>query len=123
MIVPAAEWLAKIRAAAAARQDPDFAIIARTDANADMGFEEAVARSNAALAAGADIAFLEAPQTMDEVAAAPKRIKGPCLLNVVRGGNLHQDIFEIYPNTRRMNCAAVGGCTNSEVWPKPPEVF
>ena len=50
------------------------------------GFEEAIERANSALANGADVAFVEAPQTMEEVAAVPKRVKGPCLLNVVRGG-------------------------------------
>jgi 2-methylisocitrate lyase-like PEP mutase family enzyme len=85
-IVPREEWLAKIRAAAAARRSADFTIIARTDARAVAGFDEAVARGNAALAAGADMIFLEAPQTMDEVAAVPRLVKGPCLLNVVRGG-------------------------------------
>jgi 2-methylisocitrate lyase-like PEP mutase family enzyme len=85
-IVPREDWLAKIRAAAASRQDPDFLIIARTDSRAVVNFEEAVARSNAALEAGADMAFLEAPQTMEEIAAVPKRVRGPCLLNVVWGG-------------------------------------
>ena len=80
------DYVAKIRAAADARRDPDFVIIARTDGRAKLGFEEAVHRCNAALAAGADIAFLEAPQTMEEVAGAPKAINGPCLLNVVRAG-------------------------------------
>ena len=61
-------------------------IIARTDARAVAGLDEAVARANAALAAGADMAFVEAPQTMEELAAVPKRVAGPCLLNVVRGG-------------------------------------
>ena len=61
-------------------------IIARTDARAVAGFDEALARANAALAAGADMAFVEAPQTMEELAAVPKRVAGPCLLNVVRGG-------------------------------------
>jgi 2-methylisocitrate lyase-like PEP mutase family enzyme len=51
-----------------------------------MGFEEAVKRMNAALAAGADMAFLEAPQTLEEIAAVPRLVKGPCLLNVVWGG-------------------------------------
>jgi 2-methylisocitrate lyase-like PEP mutase family enzyme len=51
-----------------------------------IGFEEAVARMNAALAAGADMAFLEAPQTIAEVEAVPLLVKGPCLLNVVSGG-------------------------------------
>ena len=85
-IVPREDWLAKIRAAAASRRDPDFTIIARTDARAVAGFDEAVARANAALAAGADMAFVEAPQTLEEVAAVPRLVNGPCLLNVVRGG-------------------------------------
>ena len=85
-IVPREDWLAKIRAAVAMRPDPDFVVIARTDSRAVAGFDEAVARCNAALAAGADIAFLEAPRTMEEVAAVPQRVKGPCLYNLVKGG-------------------------------------
>jgi 2-methylisocitrate lyase-like PEP mutase family enzyme len=85
-IVPREDWLAKIRAAASARRSPDFLVIARTDSRAVAGFDEAIARANAALAAGADMAFVEAPQTMEEVAAVPRLVKGPCLLNVVRGG-------------------------------------
>jgi 2-methylisocitrate lyase-like PEP mutase family enzyme len=85
-IVPLPEYLAKIRAAAEARRNPDTLIIARTDARAVAGFDEAVRRMNAALDAGADVAFLEAPQTMEETAAIPHKVKGPCLLNVVRGG-------------------------------------
>ncbi|MCA0304097.1 MAG: isocitrate lyase/PEP mutase family protein [Proteobacteria bacterium] len=85
-IVPREDWLAKIRAAASARTNPDFTIIARTDARAKMGFDEAVTRANLALAAGADMAFVEAPQTMEEVANVPKLVRGPCLLNVVYGG-------------------------------------
>jgi 2-methylisocitrate lyase-like PEP mutase family enzyme len=85
-IVSREDYVAKIRAAVAARRDADFMIIARTDARAVAGLEEAVARANAALAAGADMAFVEAPQTMEELAAVPKQVRGPCLLNVVRGG-------------------------------------
>jgi 2-methylisocitrate lyase-like PEP mutase family enzyme len=85
-IVPREDWLAKLRAAAAARRDRDFAIIARTDALAVAGFDEAIARANAALAVGADMAFVEAPQTIEEVAAVPRLVRGPCLLNVVLGG-------------------------------------
>jgi 2-methylisocitrate lyase-like PEP mutase family enzyme len=85
-IVPRDEYIAKIRAALAARRNSDFMIIARTDARAVAGLDEAIARANAALTAGADMAFVEAPQTMDELAAVPKRVAGPCLLNVVRGG-------------------------------------
>jgi len=80
------DYIAKIRAAAAARRDGDFLIIARTDSRAVAGFDEAIARANAALAAGADMAFVEAPQTQEEVAAVPRLVNGPCLLNVVWGG-------------------------------------
>ena len=84
---PLEDYLAKIRAAAAARRSPDFLIIARTDSARRRrlrrgGRAAPMPRSQA----GADIAFVEAPQTMDEVATVPKLVKGPCLLNVVRGG-------------------------------------
>ena len=87
------DYLAKIRAAADARRDKDFIIIARTDSRAKLGFEEAVRRCNAALEAGADVAFLEAPQTIEEVTAAPSQISGPCLLNIVRGGKTPEVSF------------------------------
>jgi carboxyvinyl-carboxyphosphonate phosphorylmutase len=80
------DYTAKIRAAVAARRDPHFVIIARTDARAVAGLDEAIARANEALAAGADMAFVEAPQSLEEIAAVPRRVNGPCLLNVVRGG-------------------------------------
>ncbi|MEM9059110.1 MAG: oxaloacetate decarboxylase [Pseudomonadota bacterium] len=86
VIIPLEEFLAKVRAAAAARTDPDFKIIARTDANAVSGFEEAVRRCNAALAAGADIVFLEAPKTEEELSAVAQRVNGPCLFNLVLRG-------------------------------------
>ena len=85
-VIPVDDYIAKIRAAASARTSPDFLIIARTDSRAMLGFEEAIKRGNAALAAGADMVFVEAPQTMEEVSSIPKLIKGPCLLNVVYRG-------------------------------------
>jgi 2-methylisocitrate lyase-like PEP mutase family enzyme len=95
-IIPREDYVAKIRAAIAARRDPNFTIIARTDARAVAGLDEAITRANAALASGADMAFVEAPQTDEEVAEAPQTdeevaeaprlVDGPCLLNVVRGG-------------------------------------
>jgi len=85
-IIPRADFIAKIRAAAAAKQDRDFVLIARTDSRAVAGLDEAVARCNEALEAGADMAFLEAPQTLEEVALVPKLVRGPCMLNVVWGG-------------------------------------
>ena len=92
-IVSLDDYLAKIRAAVAAKRDPDFFIIARTDSRAVLGFEEAVRRANAALAVGADMAFVEAPQTMEEVAAVPRLVKGPCLLNVVWRGKTPEIAF------------------------------
>jgi 2-methylisocitrate lyase-like PEP mutase family enzyme len=86
VIVPLDEFLPKIRAAVAARTDPDFKIIARTDSRAPIGFDEAIARANAALGAGADIAFIEAPRTLEEIRAVPKLVNGPCLFNLVYGG-------------------------------------
>ena len=85
-IVSREEFISKIRAAVAARRDPDFIIIARTDARAVVDLQEAVARANAALAAGADLAFVEAPQTLDEIMAIPRLVNGPCMLNLVPGG-------------------------------------
>ncbi|HXQ65327.1 MAG TPA: isocitrate lyase/PEP mutase family protein [Alphaproteobacteria bacterium] len=85
-IISLEDYLAKIRAAASAKKSPDFVIIARTDSRASQGLEEAVRRANASLDAGADMAFIEAPQTAEEVAAIPRLVKGPCLLNVVWGG-------------------------------------
>src|SRR5262245_49634896 len=73
-IVPRDDFVAKIRAAVAAKHTADFMIIARTDARAVAGLDEAVERANAAMAAGADMAFVEAPQTMEELAAVPRRV-------------------------------------------------
>jgi 2-methylisocitrate lyase-like PEP mutase family enzyme len=86
VIAPLDDYVAKIRAAVSAKVDPDFLVIARTDSRAVLGFDEALKRANAALEAGADMAFIEAPQTREEVAAVPKLVKGPCLLNMVWRG-------------------------------------
>ncbi len=85
-LVPLEDYVAKIRAAANARRDPDFVIIARTDARAVAGFEEAIRRANASFDAGADMAFVEAPESAEEVAAVPRLVRGPCLLNMVWRG-------------------------------------
>lgn len=86
VLVSADAFARKIAAAAYARGSGDILIVARTDARAAHGIEEAVRRGNAALDAGADIVFIEAPQTLEEIAAAPGLVHGPCLLNMVRGG-------------------------------------
>jgi 2-methylisocitrate lyase-like PEP mutase family enzyme len=85
-IIPLDDYIAKIRAAVSVKANKNFTIIARTDSRAVLGFEEAIRRANAALDAGADIAFVEAPQTMEEVRQVPKLVHGPCFLNIVWKG-------------------------------------
>lgn len=86
VIIALDDYVAKIRAAVSAKVDPNFLIIARTDSRAVLGYEEAIRRANAALEAGADMAFVEAPQTLEETANVPKLVKGPCMLNMVWKG-------------------------------------
>jgi 2-methylisocitrate lyase-like PEP mutase family enzyme len=85
-VVPRETFYANIRAAVSARRDPDFLIIARSDARAVAGLDEAIERVNTALKLGADLAFVEATTTLEEISQVPRRVKGPCLLNVVPGG-------------------------------------
>jgi len=86
VVIALDDYVAKIRAAVSAKVDPDFLIIARTDSRAVLGYEEAIRRANAAIEAGADMAFVEAPQTLEETANVPKLVKGPCMLNMVWRG-------------------------------------
>ncbi|GAB5373920.1 MAG: isocitrate lyase/PEP mutase family protein [Acuticoccus sp.] len=85
-IAPADEYVKKIKAAVWARKDPDLLIIARSDARARLGFEEAVRRVNMAIDAGADVGFVEAPESMEEIEKIPQLVKGPTMINIVRGG-------------------------------------
>jgi 2-methylisocitrate lyase-like PEP mutase family enzyme len=85
-----------IAAAVAARGSDDFIVVARTDAVATDGLDEAIDRANAALDVGADVAFVEALTTIDDIAAVPTRVHGPCLLNIVPGGKTPvRDMAEI----------------------------
>jgi 2-methylisocitrate lyase-like PEP mutase family enzyme len=85
-VVNRAHFTSLVTAAVEARVSEEFVIVARTDAVATDGLDEAVDRANAALDAGADVAFVEAPTSLDDVAAVPNRVHGPCLLNIVPGG-------------------------------------
>ena len=76
----------RIKAAADARVDSDVMIVARTDAIALEGFEAALERAERDREAGADILFVEAPQSEAELGQAPKRLGVPCLANMVEGG-------------------------------------
>jgi 2-methylisocitrate lyase-like PEP mutase family enzyme len=79
-------FISLIRSAVEARQSDNFVIVARTDAVATNGLSEAVDRVNEAIAVGADVAFVEALESMEQVAQVPKEVIGPCLLNVVPSG-------------------------------------
>ena len=76
----------RIKAAADARVDSDVMIVARTDAIALEGFEAALERAERYREAGADILFVEAPQSEAELGQVPKRLGVPCLANMVEGG-------------------------------------
>lgn len=84
-IVPVAEMVGKIKAAADARSN-GVVIIARTDARAVDGFDAAIDRAGRYLEAGADMTFVEAPETLEEIELIPKLLKAPQILNIVLGG-------------------------------------
>jgi 2-methylisocitrate lyase-like PEP mutase family enzyme len=85
-VIPAAEMVTKIKAAVDTRRDGDLLIIARTDAIAPEGFEEAIARASAYREAGADVTFVEAPTSMEQIADIPRLLPWPQLINIVLGG-------------------------------------
>ncbi|NBU43250.1 MAG: carboxyvinyl-carboxyphosphonate phosphorylmutase [Betaproteobacteria bacterium] len=85
-VIATEEMLGKIRAACDARRDADLMIMARTDAAAVHGFEAAIERAQRFAEAGADILFVEAVTTLDEVRALPQRLSAPQLINMVIGG-------------------------------------
>jgi len=85
-VIPADEMLIKLRAALDARRDPDFVIIARTDARAIEGLDAALERAGRYAEAGADVIFIEAPQTVDELARIAKAVPHPQLANMLVGG-------------------------------------
>ncbi len=85
-LIPVAEMEAKVRAAVDARHDDDFMIIARTDAIAVEGFEPALERARRYEAAGADMLFVEAPRTGEQLAAVAKRFSVPALFNMSASG-------------------------------------
>lgn len=85
-VIPAAEMAVKIRAATDARRDADTLIMARTDARAIEGLDAAIDRARAYREAGADIIFLEAPESAAELARVAAAIDAPQLVNLVVGG-------------------------------------
>jgi 2-methylisocitrate lyase-like PEP mutase family enzyme len=85
-VVPTGEFAQKIRAARDASQDPDLVIIARTDALAVEGLESALERMHAYMEAGADVAFVEAPVSEEQIREIAERLPYPKLINMFDGG-------------------------------------
>jgi len=85
-VISRAEMIGKIKAAVDTRQDADMVIIARSDSRAIEGLNASIDRVNAYLEAGADVGFVEAPQTVDELRIVGRRVRGPALVNVFEGG-------------------------------------
>ncbi len=90
-LVAPSEMLSRIAAARRARADPDLVIVARTDARSVVGIDEALSRARLYSEAGADVLFVEAPRTVEELRRIPAELAGtPVLLNVVEGGKTPQ---------------------------------
>lgn len=85
-LISTEQMTGKIEAAAEAREDDDFTIIARTDARESLGMDEAIRRSREYVAAGADCVFLEAPLSTDEMKRVRDELDVPLLANMVEGG-------------------------------------
>jgi 2-methylisocitrate lyase-like PEP mutase family enzyme len=84
-VIGADEFVEKIRAAVEARRDPSTVIIARTDALASLGFDEAVRRANLCADAGADLLFVEAPESVEQIKAIPGEVAAPTVYLVPKG--------------------------------------
>jgi 2,3-dimethylmalate lyase len=85
-VIPTEEMVRKIKAAVSAKGDPDFMIFARTDARQMNGLDDAIDRVKRCCEAGADVAFVEAPQSRAELEQIPKRIRFPVFANMLTGG-------------------------------------
>jgi 2-methylisocitrate lyase-like PEP mutase family enzyme len=85
-VIPAHEMVRKIATAVAARSSDDFTIFARTDARQMNGLDDAIDRVNRCCDAGADVAFIEAPQSLAELEEIPRRVPHPLFANMLAGG-------------------------------------
>ncbi|MFZ1173975.1 MAG: oxaloacetate decarboxylase [Bradyrhizobium sp.] len=85
-IVPLEEMLAKVKAAVDTRRDGDLQIVARTDARAVLGLQAAIDRAGAMIEAGADVTFVEAPTSAEELARIARSLSVPQVANIVFGG-------------------------------------
>ena len=140
-LVDEREFLAKLAAALDARTDPDLVVIARTDARAPLGLDLAIERANRYAAAGADVVFVEAPRSIEEIERIAAEIDAPLLINMVQGGLTPDTPAErlaelgyriaIHPGTPLGNAAAamvaglaqLSGRDPRQLAPRGPEGF
>jgi len=85
-VVPIEQMVRKVEVAAASRSSPDFLIVARTDARTSLGLDEALRRGEAYAKAGADILFIESPESEEEMARIGRHFDVPLLANMADGG-------------------------------------
>lgn len=103
-VVSVEEYLPKLRAALAARTDPDFVIMARTDAAAVYGIDEAIRRGQLYVEAGADMVFVEAVSTREDMRKVNAALKAPSMANMIEGGKTP---FLPAPELQELGYAAV----------------
>jgi methylisocitrate lyase len=85
-VISSHEYVQKLRAAIASSSNSDFTIVARTDARAPLGLDEAIERGKMYYKEGADVIFVEAPQSEEELREIPKKIDAPLLANMIENG-------------------------------------
>ena len=85
-VVSKDDYIMKLKAALEAREDKDFLIVARTDARAPLGLDEAIERGRAYYKAGADVIFIEAPRSTEELKRIAKEIDAPLVANMIEEG-------------------------------------
>jgi 2,3-dimethylmalate lyase len=85
-VIPTSDMQRKIEVAAKARKSDDFLIVARTDSRTSLGIDEAIARGRAYAEAGADVVFIESPESEAEMLAVAEAVKAPLFANMVNGG-------------------------------------
>ena len=86
-VIPIEDMVAKIKVAVASRESDDFLVIGRTDARSQHGLSEAIRRGQAIAQAGADVVFVEAPETIEEMTQICHQIDRPLIANMVEGGS------------------------------------
>lgn len=106
-VIPKDDYLPKLKAAVQARKSKDFIIVARTDARAPLGLDEAIARGKAYKKAGADVIFVEAPRSVEELKKVADEIDAPLVANMIEDG--------VTPNLTREQLLKLG--YRIAVWP------